>query len=102
MPKIVLITGCASEHCYVANRLASAFPIEAILIDAGAPISRHQRLKRIRRHTLSQFLSRALLKLWIGMSRDHLKRRQDLEGVLGEDSLTHRFPVQTVPGINSR
>src|ERR1700730_900252 len=102
MSKIVLLTGCAPEHCYVANSLASAFPIEAILIDVGSPISRQQRLKRIRRHTPSQFLSRALLKLWMGMSRDHLQRRQDIEGVLGEDSLRHRFPVQNVPGINSR
>jgi len=102
MLKIVLITGCAPEHCYVANRLASAFPIEAIFIDVGTQISRQQRLKRIRRHTLSQFLSRALLKLWMWMSRDHLQHRQDIERVLGEDSLSHRFPVQTVPGINSR
>lgn len=102
MSKIVLLTGCAPEHCYLANRLASAFPIEAILIDAGAPVSRRQRLKRIRRHTLSQFLSRALLKLWMKVSRDHVQARQDVEGILGEDSLRHRFPVQTVPGINSR
>jgi methionyl-tRNA formyltransferase len=101
MSKIVLLTGRAPEHCYVANRLASAFPVEAILIAVGKPISRQQRLKRLRRHTLSQFLSRALLKLWMGMSRDHLQRRQDVEGILGEDSLRHRFPVQTVPGINS-
>jgi methionyl-tRNA formyltransferase len=100
--KMVLITGCAPEHCYVANRLASAFPIEAILIDVGAPISRQQRLKRIRRHTPSQFLSRALLKSWMGMSRDHLQRRKDMEAVLGEDSLSHRFPVRAVPGINSQ
>jgi len=102
MSKLVLITGGAPEHIYLANRLASAFPIDTILIDVGAPLSRRQRLKRIRRHTLTQLLSRTLLKLWLGMSRDDLHCRQDVEGVLGEDSLRFRFPVETVRGINSR
>jgi methionyl-tRNA formyltransferase len=102
MSKIVLITGGGPENCFVANRLASVFPIEAIVVDTGTPISWRQRLKRIRRHTLSQFVSRSLLKLWLGMSRDEAQRRQDIEGVLGQDSLRHRFPVQTVPGINSQ
>jgi methionyl-tRNA formyltransferase len=102
MSKIVLLTGCAPEHRFMANRLASAFPIEAILVDAGAPISRKQRLKRLRRHTVSQFLSRTLLKLWMGMSRDDVQGGKEIVGVLGEDSLRHRFPFQAVPGINSR
>ena len=102
MSKIVLITGCAPEHCFVANTLASAFPIDAILIDAGAPVSRKKRIQKLRRHTPAQFVSRALLKLWMRLLKDEEKRQADIVSVLGQESLGHRFETRTVPGINSQ
>jgi len=89
----------------VANRLSSAFRLDAILLDVGAPISRRRRLKLIlRRHTPAQLFSRALLKAWSIASGDDERRRRDIEAVLGEDARDHRFPhlIRRVQGINSR
>jgi len=104
-PVIVLLTQDGYEHCYVANRLASACPLSAIVVDKGRRQSGLQRLRHLRKkYTLGQLLLRGIGRLVSRVRGDEEQRRAEFFQVLGrEDCEAHRHKelVTCVAGINS-
>jgi methionyl-tRNA formyltransferase len=105
MMRLVLLTGEDYEHCYVANRLADAFALVRIVVGQGAPRTRLDRLRYLRRrYGTAQLLSRGVLRGLAFVCRDRAARRQALFRVLGRaDCERHRHEdlITRVLGLNT-
>lgn len=100
-PRLVVLTGNAREHRYVANRLCHALPVAAVVVDVTV---RRASVRRAFRAGFRQGVSRLLVHVFRKAIRDAGAREAALTRVLG-DELTARFHAQDrvveVSGVNS-
>ncbi len=103
--RLVLLTGEDHEHCHVANRLADAFALARIVVDAGVPRSRLNRVRYLRRrYSTAQLLSRAIGQGLAFVCRDRAARREALFQVLGREPCErhrHQEILTRVSGLNA-
>jgi methionyl-tRNA formyltransferase len=104
--RIVLITGGDLAHRYVANALASAIPLAAIVVDHGKRLSIGDRVKQLwRRYTIVQLFSRAGLFLLRTVLRDKSIGPEKLKDVLGRENCSEFLRpdlLHHVEGINTK
>jgi methionyl-tRNA formyltransferase len=107
--RIILITGDATAHRYVANQLASAIKLEAIIVDHGRKLTRNGRLRQVwKRYTAAQIFSRLLFSLFRRIWKDDLASERSMTAVLGKvncgdfkcpELLRHVDGINTKPGV---
>jgi folate-dependent phosphoribosylglycinamide formyltransferase PurN len=99
--RLVVLTGSAPEHRYVANRLCLTVPVEGVVVDVAV---RRRSLRRAFRGGIRPGVSRVLLELFRRAVDDRKARDAALRKVLGHD-LTSRFVAEDrlvhVDGVNS-
>ncbi len=102
---IILLTRDDLEHCYVANKLADACPLSAIVVDKGKPSSKIKRYRSLlRRYTASQLFSKFLSRAISICCRDKTRRRREICQVLGPDNCLrhlHTDKIIYVNGLNT-
>ena len=99
--RLVLLTGDGPEHRYMANRLCSAVPIQAVVVDQRV---RRPSLRRAFRGGVRGGMARFALFAYRKIAHDSRAREHALRNVLGEE-LTKEFVAERVVrvgGINSR
>jgi methionyl-tRNA formyltransferase len=99
--RIVILTGDAPEHRYVANRLCRSVAIEGVVVDTAV---RGRSLRRAFRGGVRRGLSRLALEAFRRTVHDGARRRAALARVLGKE-LTAGFEAEDrvvpVRGVNS-
>lgn len=83
MTRLVLVTGAGPEHRFVANAIAGALEVEAILVTDPAP---RRGWKTVLRKHPTRFLDKAALKLFDLLTKAAERRRRALDEVLGPNS----------------
>lgn len=84
---IVMLTGDGPEHKYVANLICSRYEVAAIIVvGAQARQSMRQRLSKIFRRGLLNFLDKALWRVFLLVTHDKEAHAAALREVLGEGS----------------
>ena len=84
---LVIVTGDGPEHRFVAQRIAAAFPVRAILLCDPAP---RRAWHRVLRRDPLRFVDKALWYLYLKLVRDQQKRAAALSELLGPERL--EFP----------
>jgi methionyl-tRNA formyltransferase len=103
--KIILVTAKNLENIYVANKLAAAIPLEAIVVDHGRPITFSANVRRLwRKYTVAQLASRVHMALMTWLWRDDtIGRLSSIAAYGAENCLEFSRPdlVHHIRGINT-
>lgn len=102
---IILLTRNNYQHCYVANKLAAAYTLSAIVVDRGKPKSMFARVRTLlQRYTLCQLLSRLVSKATSTLCRVKKHERIEMFRVLGRENCErhlYKDIIKYVNGLNT-
>jgi len=105
-PVILLLTANGPAHCYVANRLASACSLAAIVVDRGKPKALLKRMRYLcRKYSVGQLISLGIVRLVSRIHRDNKQRQKEMFRILGRENCEthlHKDLITYVAGINSK
>ena len=100
--KIILLTRDNYEHCYVANKLASAHQLSAIIVDQGKAQKQFGRVRKmVHRYSPAQLLSRFVGKIISVLRRDKNYRRWEMFRILGRKNCESHLHPEIITYVHS-